>query len=76
MCGFIKSKYLFFNIKIFLKIFRIYKNSYISSIFPKLDEIATSFAVIFPKLDEILFSFLSIFDEFSVIVDKLVEKIH
>ena len=71
MCCFIKSKYLFFNIKSFLKSSEYIKNSLISSIFPKFDEIAPSFVVIFPKFDEIAPSFVVIFpklDEIAVVL--------
>ena len=57
----IKSKYLFFNIKSFFKIFRRYLNSLILSIFSKLEEILFSLSSIFDKLDEILFSLSSLF---------------
>ena len=65
MCSSIKSKYLFFNIKSFLKSSGDIKNSLILSIFPKLDEIAPSFVVIFPKLDEIDPSFVVIISKFD-----------
>ena len=57
MCGFIKSNYLFFNIKSFFLISEFVKNSLILSIFHKFDEIAPSFVVIFPKLMQYLLYF-------------------
>ena len=38
MCGFIKSKYLFSILKVFLKSSEYIKNSLILSIFPKFDK--------------------------------------
>ena len=57
----IKSKYLFFNIKSFLKSSGVIKNSLILFIFDKLDEILFTLTTIFDKLDEMLFLFVSDF---------------
>ena len=80
MCSSIKSKYLFFNIKILFKFSKDIKNCLILSISSKLDEILFSLSPIFDKLDEILFSLSPIFDKldeilfsFGLIFDKLDE---